>query len=246
MTDAYENENLRQEGQIDDNVGQDGSTTNEESSDKSWEEQAKYFQSEKDKLQKKNSSLKKYEKLAEMIQARPDIANTISAMVQGQQGQHQKPQRVELGEDEFDAWEAYNDPKSKSYMFRQQELQDNINQAVNQKMVGIEKQQGMQALETQLAKNGLNDQQIQSFMDFASKNPAEYGVDGAIKMWQAVMNNNPQAEEQPSLLDGVRETQNSPTPGGILQGQQPRVKDESQNRWEGVMKANNRIGNKIP
>ena len=244
MTDAYENENLRQEGQIDDNVGQDGSTTNEENSDKSWEEQAKYFQSEKDKLQNENSSLKKYEKLAEMIQARPDIANTISAMAQGQSGQHQTSQRIELGEDEFDAWEAYNDPKSKSYMFRQQELQDNINQVVNKRMAGVQKQQGMQALETQLTKSGLNDQQIESFMEFASKNPAEYGVDGAIKMWQAVMGNNSQAKKHPSPLDGVRQTQNAPTPGGVLQGQQPRV-DESKSRWDGVMKAN-RVGNKIP
>lgn len=113
-------------------------------------------------------------------------------------------------------------------------------------MAGVQKQQGMQALEGQLAKKGLNDDQIQSFMDFASKNPAEYGVDGAIKMWDAVMNGeNPNAEKQPSPLEGVRQTQNAPTPGGILQGQQPVAKDESKSRWDGVMKAN-RVGNKIP
>ena len=247
MTDAYDERNLDNQGQSDTDVGQDGGAQHEESSEKNWQEQAKYFQSEKDKLQSENQSLKKYEKLAEFIQGRPDIANTISSMAQNQNvNAAQRSQRVELDEDEFDAWEAYNDPKSKSYKFRQQELQDNINSAVNQRMAGVQKQQGMQALEGQLAKKGLNDEQIESFVDFASKNPAEYGVDGAIKMWDAVMNkNNPNAQEQPKPLEGVRQTQNSPTPGGILQGQQPVAKDESKSRWEGVMKAN-RVGNKIP
>tara|TARA_Y100000361_G_scaffold130307_1_gene126249 strand:+ start:2503 stop:3243 length:741 start_codon:yes stop_codon:yes gene_type:complete len=246
MTDAYDDGNLNQ-GETNSNVGQDESVNNEESST-NWEEQAKYFQSEKDKLQNENSNLKKYEKLAEFIQGRPDIATTIQAMASNPNvDAAQRSQRVELDEDEFDAWEAYNDPKSKSYRFRQQELQDTINNAVNHKLKGIQKQQGMQQLETQLAKKGLNDEQIASFMDFASKNPAEYGVDGAIQMWDAVVNknNNPNAQQSPTPLDGVRQTQSAPTPGGILQGQQPVAKDESKTRWEGVMKAN-RVGNKIP
>ena len=45
-------------------------------------------------------------------------------MVQG--GQPAQPERVELSKDEFDPWEAYNDPSSKSYKFRQQELQETI------------------------------------------------------------------------------------------------------------------------
>ena len=50
MTDAYENENLQQEGQPVDNVGQDEGQALNENSEQTWEEQAKYFQSEKDKL----------------------------------------------------------------------------------------------------------------------------------------------------------------------------------------------------
>ena len=54
MTDAYENENLPQEGQPVDNVGQDEGQATGESSNGNWEEQAKYFQSEKDKLASEN------------------------------------------------------------------------------------------------------------------------------------------------------------------------------------------------
>ena len=202
MIDAYDEGNLDNQGETDTDVGQDGGAQHEESSE-NWQEQAKYFQSEKDKLQNENSNLKKYERLAEFIQGRPDIAHTIKAMASNPDvDSARRSQRVELEEDEFDAWEAYNDPKSKSYRFRQQELNDTINQAVNYKMAGIQKQQGMQALESQLAKKGLSDEQIDSFMNFASKNPAEYGVEGAIQMWDAVVNqNNPNAQGPQSPLD---------------------------------------------
>ena len=59
MDNAYEDGNL--EGQPVDNVGQDSNGETQESSD-NWEGQAKYFQSEKDKLAAENSKLRQYEK----------------------------------------------------------------------------------------------------------------------------------------------------------------------------------------
>ena len=46
------------EGQTDNTVGQDGEVNANENSSGNWEEQAKYFQSEKDKLQVENQKLK--------------------------------------------------------------------------------------------------------------------------------------------------------------------------------------------
>ena len=63
-------------------------------------------------------------------------------------------------------------------------------------------------------------------------------------MWKAVMDGNSEASG-PNPLDNVRQTQQSPTPGGILSGESPRQKDESASRWDGVIKAS-RVGNKIP
>ena len=243
MTDAYENENLPQEGQPVDNVGQDNSQTTQESPNQNWEEQAKYFQSEKDKLAGKVENLKKFEAIGNLLQQRPDIANTITAMAQGGSGQPVGPQRIELEKDEFDPWEAYNDPKSKSYKFRQQELQDSIGEAVNQRMAGVVKQQGVQQLKSNLTQQGLTPQEVDSFMSFAAKNPGEYGVEGAIKMWRAVMNDG-QGTVDPSAspLDNVRQTQAAPTPGGILQGQQPQVKSEKDGLWDAISAAGSRKG----
>jgi hypothetical protein len=240
MTDALNEGNLPQEGQTADNVGQDEGQTFDENSEQNWEEQAKYFQSEKDKLSNENQNLKKYEAIGSLLQARPDIANTVAAMVQGgNNGQPVGPQRVELEKDDFDPWEAYNDPKSKSYKFRQQELQDSIGQAVNQRMAGVMKNQGIQQLKGNLLQQGLTPAEVDSFMNFASKNPAEYGVEGAVKMWQAVMNEG-QSTVTENPLDNVRQTQATPTPGGVLQGQQPQAKSEKDGMWDTIMSAGSR------
>ena len=241
MTDAYEDGNPQVEGQPIDNVGQDEGQNVEESSNQSWEEQAKYFQSEKDKLANENQNLKKYEAIGNLLKARPDIANTVASMVQGgNNGQPVGPQRIELDKDEFDPWEAYNDPKSKSYKFRQQELQDSIGQAVNQRMAGVMKQQGIQQLKGNLLQQGLTPAEVDSFMSFASKNPSEYGVEGAVKMWRAVMNEGQGTVTGDNPLDNVRQTQETPTPGGILQGQQPQAKSGKDEMWDSIVGAGSR------
>ena len=241
MTDAYENGNPQVEGQPVDNVGQDEGQNVSESSNQNLEEQVKYFQSEKDKLANENQNLKKYESIGKLLQARPDIANTVATMVQGGQPQNVGPQRIELDKDDFDPWEAYNDPKSKSYKFRQQELQDSIGEAVSQRMAGVMKQQGIQQLKGNLLQQGLTPAEVDSFMNFAAKNPSEYGVEGAVKMWRAVMNDG-QGTVNPSAspLDNVRQTQATPTPGGILQGEQPQVKSEKDGMWDAIAASGSR------
>ena len=240
MDNALENNNL-EEGQVTDNVGQDEATQQQESGG-DWESQAKYFQSEKDKLHAENQKLKQYEQIGQMLESRPDIVNTISGMVQS--GQPTQPERIELSKDEFDPWEAYNDPSSKSYQFRQQELQDTINQAV-QSQVGqqvgeVQREVGISKLQTELANRGLNAEQIQSFVDFASKNPAEYGIDGAINMWQAVTQKPTESVQNESPLDAIRQNQAVPQQAGVLNGQQPVKKSEKDSMWDNIMKAGSR------
>ena len=238
MDNALENNNL-EEGQVNDNVGQDEATQQKESGS-DWESQAKYFQSEKDKLHAENQKLKQYEQVGQMLESRPDIVQAVSGMLQGGQ-QAQQPQRVELSKDEFDPWEAYNDPSSKSYQFRQQELQDTINQAVSSQVGNVQREVGMNKLQTELANKGLNAEQIQSFMDFASKNPAEYGIDGAINMWQAVTQKPTEGEQsKESPLDAIRQNQAVPQQAGVLNGQQPAKKDDKDSMWDAITKAGSR------
>ena len=236
--DALNNENLENQGQINDNVGQDESQAQDGETTNDWESQAKYFQSEKDKLHSENQKLKEYEQVGKLLESRPDIVNQITSMVQG--GQPESAQRISLEKDEFDPWEAYNDPASKSYKFRQQELQDTINTAVEGQMAGVQKQVGMNELKGQLQAKGLNDQEINSFFEFASKNPSEYGVDGAINMWKAVTGEPGQEVNTNNPLDSIRENQAVPQQAGILTGEQPVRKSENDSMWEGIIKAGSR------
>ena len=243
MDNALENDNLENQGQVTDNVGQDEATQQQESGN-DWESQAKYFQSEKDKLHTENQKLKQYEQVGQMLESRPDIVQAVSGMLQGGQ-QAPQQERIELSKDEFDPWEAYNDPSSKSYQFRQQELQDTINKAVSSQVdaqVGdVKKEVGMNKLQTELANKGLNAEQITSFMDFASKNPAEYGIDGAINMWQSVTQKPTESESNvENPLDAIRQNQAVPQQAGVLNGQQPVKKDEKEAMWDSIMKAGSR------
>ena len=102
-------------------VGQDEGTIQQENSTQDWEAQAKYHQSEKDKLFARNQELEQYEKIGKFLESRPDVAQTVLNEVSGQP--KAQVERIALKPDEFDPWEAYNDPSSKSYQFRMQEMQ---------------------------------------------------------------------------------------------------------------------------
>ena len=238
MDNALGNENLDNQGEINNNVGQDENQTQNDGTSNDWESQAKYFQSEKDKLHTENQKLKEYEQIGQLLESRPDIVQTISGMVQG--GQPTESQRISLDKDEFDPWEAYNDPASKSYKFRQQELHDSINSAVQSQVAGVQKEVGMTKLQNELAAKGLTPEEITSFVEFASKNPAEYGVDGAINMWRSVTQEQPAQDNAGNPLDAIRQNQAVPQQAGVLNGEQPIRKDEKDAMWEGILKAGSR------
>jgi len=216
-------------------VGQDEGTNSEEGSTQDWETQAKYHQSEKDKLYAENQQLKQYEKVGKFLESRPDLVQNLMSEV-GQPDD--KPQRVTLKPDEFDPWEAYNDPSSASYKFRMQEMQETINGAVDQAVGGIKAQQGRTSLRGDLIAKGLNEQEVEHFFEFADKHPSEYGLDNVLKMWRAVSQAPETVNESP--LDKIRQNQSSPTPAGTIAGAQPTRKSDEDKMWSGIMGAGDR------
>ena len=113
-----------------------------------------------------------------------------------------------------------------------QEMQQAINGAVDNAVGGIQAQQGRTNLRSDLIAKGLDEDEINSFFDFADKHPSEYGLENVIKMWQAVTQSPGTIKENP--LDKVRQTQASPQAAGLLQGQQPARKNEIDEIWEGI------------
>ena len=240
---AQEDSNLEEsQGQTTEGVGQDdGSSDNKTSStDVDWEKTAKYQQSEKDKLYDQNQRLTKLDKVGEYIRTNPDLAKKLAEHIDGDGGET----KVELSKEEFDPWEAYNDPASKSYKFREQEEHTKINskvgEAVDSALTGVRKDVAMEKLVTQLEKRGMSDEQVKSFVEFTSQNPANYGIDGAIKMWQAVSGQPTKGSQNENPLDAIRQNQAVPQQAGVLNGQEPVRKDEKDTMWEGIMKAGSR------
>jgi hypothetical protein len=246
MNDAYDNGN--QIGQPVNNAGQDGSgQQQEDSSNTDWEQSAKYFQSEKDKLQAENQQLGKYKKLGELLESRPDVVQAMKEKLSGDvsnTGQGQPNEPVNLTADEFDPWEAFNDPSSKSYKLREQKTQKEVNRLVGKQMQGVQKALGMEKLKGQLAARGMTPQEQDSFIKFADANPASYGLDNVIKMWRSVENNE-QNPTPPNVnsLDKVRQTQGTPPMGGVLGGEQPKNLSDDDKMWKGILGVGS---NKLP
>ena len=242
MDNALESGNLENQGESVQGAGQEDKSSQQQGEPADWKTQAKYFQSEKDKLHVENQKLKEYEKVGKFLESRPDITKAVASMVQG--GQPEQPQRIALDKDEFDPWEAYNDPSSKSYQFRQQELQESINgavqQQVGQQIGGMQRQIGMDKLQGELASRGLTSEDINSFMEFAEKNPAEYGVEGAINMWRSVTGQEPVENNNENPFDVIRQNQGVPQQAGVLSGEQPVRKSEKDSMWDSIVKAGSR------
>ena len=242
--DAYQNENQQEfpEGQlVDDNVGQDiGVESTENPQDVTEEESSRYHQSRADKLSAENEQLKKYEKVGQLLESRPDLVQNLMGQLQGNSGQPTEPKRVEMSQDEFDPWEAFNDPKSKSYQYREQQDDERIDARVEARLGGLQKQMGQAQLQNQVVNDGLvGREELPQFMDFVNKHPAEYGLQNVVKMYRAVSADNP-ATQSPNPLDQVRQNQQAPTPAGILAGEQPQRKSETENVWDSIVKAGTR------
>ena len=242
--DAYQEGNPQEiDGQpVNDNVGQDiGNNSAESPEETNWEESARYFQSEKDKLSAENEQLKKYAKVGKMLESRPDLVQGMMGQLQNNGGgQPTGPNRIELSQDEFDPWEAFNDPKSKSYQYREQQMNAQIESRVQEKMSGLTKQVGKAQLQNEVINSGLiSREEAPAFMQFIAQHPSKYGLDNVVKMFRAINAGDP-ATQAPNPLDQVRQNQQAPTPAGILNGEQPQRKSAVDEVWDSVVNAGSR------
>ena len=121
-----------------------------------------------------------------------------------------------------------------------QEMQQTVNSAVNQATDGIRQQTGRSQLQSQLAAQGRAVDEIGSFMDFADKQPSEYGLENVIKMWRAVSQAPAQSHNE-NPLDQVRNVQSQPQPTGVLQGERPKgPKSDNDAMWDNIVSAGSR------
>ena len=120
------------------------------------------------------------------------------------------------------------------------EMQETVNNAVTQATQGIRQQTGRTQLQSQLAAQGLSNDEVDSFMDFADKHPSEYGLENVIKMWKAVSQAPAQSHNE-NPLDKVRQNQSQPQSAGVLAGERPKgPKSDEDSLWDGIVNAGSR------
>ena len=193
----------------------DQSYDNVEETQDSVNESVRYMQSEKDKALAENEKLKKQ----------------IQDMQESLASQQQQPVDNKINPDDFDSWESFTNPNSESYKYRMQETANIVKSIVNESLQGVRQEQATSQLESQLRSRGMSDEQIDGFFKFAETPVSDLGIDNVIKMYNAV-------NEQPtetSNLDAVRRTQKTPTSAGVLQGQQPKIKSDTDAVWDMIV-----------
>lgn len=191
-----------------------------------WEASAKYFQSEKDKLFEENKKLQEQ----------------ISQVGQPEEPVKEEPKTLAPPED-FDPWDAYNDPNSSSYQFRVQQEQSNINNAVGQvreELVGqYKQQQQLSEFDKELGSLGLNEQDKKSFYEFANTPVAQMGTEQLVQMWKATSAPSQPTQGIDPSIQATQRTQAAPSGAGVLQGGQPVAPkvNETDAAWDAVMNA---------
>ena len=220
---------------------------------KDWEQSAKYFQSEKDKVSAENTKIKndleKYKALGQFVENRPDVQQYLkSALAGNSPPPPTEAEAVPQGPPEdFDPWEAYNDPNSSSFQYRQEMEKGNITKAVQQSQQELVSRMAldskMKQFDTELSDLGLDPAQKKQFYEFANKPLTDMGTDVLVKMWKAADDkvNTPQnASTPPPEIAVVQRNQSAPAPVGVLQGESPPAVNETDDLWERVMNASNR------
>ena len=206
-----------------------------------FEQQAKYFQSEKDKAYAEASRAKQELGKVRNLLKRPEVEKAIRGALSGEAPKEKE--QVKLRPEEFDPWASMTDPKSKSYKFRMQEEEGRINNMVDEKVTNIvgpmQKENAMSQMRNKLStKYRMSPNEIDSFIQFAETPINELGEDNIVKMFKAYQNQGGiNAPDFNNPLDQVRQTQSQPQQSGVLQGEQPLQRNEADSLFDSVLNA---------
>ncbi len=249
-----DNQEFSEESQPEPQVQGEHTQENQDGTPTNWEASAKYFQSEKDKMFEENKKLSqdlnKYKALGEFVDGRPDVQEYLQGMLQGGQPTNNKENvqpnepapKMDAPPEDFDPWDAYNEPQSISYQYRVNQEQNNVQSALKKfktEIVGqYEQEKKLNAFDKELSNLGLDDVQKKQFYEFANTPVAQMGTEQLVQMWRATTPSSAATQPDPSIA-ATKRTQNTPQTGGVLQGAPPQVeqKSDTDSMWDGIVSA---------
>ena len=202
-----------------------------------WEMEARKFQGLYDKAQSENDKYKNVmTSLAEKQLQEQGYGDGVN------QNSSSEPS---LSEDEFNPWDAYYKPDSASYKYRTAQEQRSVNEAVNNQLGQMNEQIMINNTVSELKnKYRLNENEVNQFMEFATRPTEQLSLDTLVKVWRGSTGNVKRPEVRNSV-EAAKAAKQAPRSPGALQGAPPAVKDEFDEMWDGVKQAGG-MGSRLP
>ena len=197
------------------------------------EDESRKFQSMYDKAE---AELDKLRPVAKLFQDNPELVDVVRNHLSGGNGQ-QEESKVKLTQEEFNPWEAYTNPSSKSYEMRQQEIDDAVSDCMRDYMGRLEAQRAVDNLQSRVQSDyKLSADDAQEFVRFVTQPREKLPLDTLFSVWNANKNG---VMKSNNNIESVKKTQSIPKSAGLVQGGQPPKASDDDTMWSNIMKAGN-------
>jgi len=202
------------------------------SSDVPQEDEVRKFQSMYDKAQ---AELNKVRPVAKLFQDNPELVDVVRDHLTGGKGQDKE--QIQINEEEFNPWDAYTNPNSKSYQLRQQEIDDAVSSRMRDYMGRLEAQRQVDTLKLRAqTEYKMSESDANDFVDFVTKPKEQLPLETLFNVWNTNKNGLPQVNEN---IESVKRAQQKPKSAGLVQGGQPPKTSDEDNMWSNILKAGN-------
>jgi len=234
MSDEYINENETLEGSetSENNDLSEPEIQQDLSSDVPKEDEVRKFQSMYDKAQ---AELDKVKPVAKLFQDNPELVDVVRDHLTGGKGQDKE--QIQINEEEFNPWDAYTNPNSKSYQLRQQEIDDAVSSRMRDYMGRLEAQRQVDTLKLRAqTEYKMSETDANDFVDFVTKPKEQLPLETLFNVWNTNKNGLQQVNEN---IESVKRAQQKPKSAGLVQGGQPPKTSDEDNMWSNILKAGN-------
>ncbi len=192
MSDEYINENETLEGSetSENNDLSESEIQQDLSSDVPQEDEVRKFQSMYDKAQ---AELNKIQPVAQLFQDNPELVDVVRDHLTGGKGQDKEQIQIEDGE--FNPWDAYTNPNSKSYQLRQKEIDDAVSSRMRDYMGRLEAQRQVDTLKLRAqTEYKMSETDANDFVDFVTKPKEQLPLETLFNVWNTNKNGLPQVK----------------------------------------------------
>jgi len=234
MSDEYINENETLEGSetSENNDLSEPEIQQDLSSDVPQEDEVRKFQSMYDKAQ---AELDKVRPVAKLFQDNPELVDVVRDHLTGGKGQDKE--QIQINEEEFNPWDAYTNPNSKSYQLRRKEIDDAVSSRMRDYMGRLEAQRQVDTLKLRAqTEYKMSEADANDFVDFVTKPKEQLPLDTLFNVWNTNKNGLPQVNQN---IESVKRAQQRPKSAGLVQGGQPPKTSDEDNMWSNILKAGN-------